>query len=256
MNLMTSIFGGMILTAVLYGGMRLFRVGNFWSAVAAGGLPSVAYIAYAVLNWPGLDAVTMHIVAYPTVAIVLAMLYDRRRGEGMHWAPRLIVLLFMGATVLFGSLVYIASHGLPTAVAQWFLPDAKGKTVHTGFAGVVAHYEEAAKGVRNQLKIENKLARLGWQIEVSGLDQLTAGQAREVGIYLRDANGRGLDEARVNLAFGHPGQPALAGQILSGAGVSGYRGTALLETAGTWVVFLEIEAAGEQINLEHTIEVR
>ena len=256
MNLLYTLFGGMLATACLYGALRYARVGNFWSAVAAAGVSSLVYIAYAAMQWPGLDMLAMHLVAYPTVAVVLAQLYDTRKGQGLHWAPRLIVGLFLVVSVLYGGLAYISSHGLPQVVARWFLPDAQGKAVHTGFAGVVAHDTEAAKGIGQHLKAEHALAELGWAVEVDGLDQLGAGRAGDLRVELRDRNGLGVDPARVGIAFGRPGQPAGAVLRLARLGQGRYQQRLEPLPAGAWVAYLLIDTGKQTIALEHTVELR
>lgn len=256
MNLLYTLFGGMLLTAALYGGLRYLRVGNFWAAVAASGGVSLAYIAYAIIDWGGLDMLAMHLVAYPTVAVVLAQLYDTRKAQALHWAPRLIVALFLAVSVLFGGLAYISSHGLPQVVAQWFLPGAQGKNLHTGFAGVVAHREEAAKGIGQHLKVEHALAQLGWQVDVQGLKMLSAGQGQAVVVQLSDRTGRGIEQARLSLALGRPGQPAGKAEILSAVGAGRYQIQLPPQQAGAWVAYLRIEAAGQGLELEHTVEAR
>lgn len=256
MNLLYTLFGGMLLTAALYGGLRYLHVGNFWAAVAASGGVSLAYIVYAIIDWGGLDMLAMHLVAYPTVAVVLAQLYDTRKAQALHWAPRLIVALFLVVSVLFGGLAYISSHGLPQAVAQWFLPGAQGKNLHTGFAGVVAHSEEAAKGIGQHLKVEHALAQLGWQIDVQGLNGLESGQARTVVVQLQDRAGLGIEQARVSLALGRPGQPAGQAETLASTGGGRYQAHLPPHQAGAWVAYLRIEAGGQGIELEHTVEVR
>lgn len=256
MNLLYTLFGGMLLTALLYGGLRYVRVGNFWSAVAASGLMALAYIVYAALSRPSLDTVAMHLVAYPTVAVVLAQLYDTRKGGGLHWAPRLIVGLFLTVSILYGGLVYISSHGLPQGVVQWFLPNVQGKAVHTGFAGVVAHDEAAAKGIGQHLKAEHALASLGWQVEVLGLDRLSAGRAGEVMVRLSDRQGMAVDAARVGLVFARPGQSAGALSPLERLSQGNYRGPVEPMPAGAWVAYLVVDTGKQSIPIEHTIEVR
>ena len=257
MNLLFTLFGGMLLTAALYGILRRFGVGNFWAAVTATGGVCLAYMIYAGLTvWPGLDTFAMHLVAYPTVAVVLAQLYDTRKGQSLHWIPRLIVGLFLAVSVLFGGLVYISSRGLPQPVAQWFLPKAQGKGLHTGFAGVVAHTEEAAKGIGQHLKAEHALARLGWHLEVRGLDGLTPDRAAEVTVLLRGRDGQPVDGARIHVALGRPGQPAGPALSLVAVRPGAYQITIEPLSKGAWVAYLGIAAASEEIALEHAIEVR
>lgn len=256
MNLLYTLFGGMLLTAALYGGLRSVRVGNFWAAVAASGLVALAYMVYAALSRPSLDTVAMHLVAYPTVAVVLAQLYDTRKGGGLHWAPRLIVGLFLTVSILYGGLVYISTHGLPQGVAQRFLPNVQGKAVHTGFAGVVAHDEEAAKGIGQHLKAEHALASLGWRVEVLGLDRLRAARVGEAMVRLTDRQGMGVDPARVGLAFARPGRSVGAVSSLERSGQGSYRGPVEPMDAGAWVAYLVVDTGKQNIAIEHTIVVR
>ncbi|NWG86003.1 MAG: FixH family protein [Hydrogenophilaceae bacterium] len=256
MNLLYTLFGGMLLTAAIYGGLRRVRVGNFWAAVAASGGVSLAYIVYAIFDWAGLDTLAMHLVAYPTVAVVLAQLYDTRKAQALHWAPKLIVALFLAVSVLFGGLAYISSHGLPQLVARWFLPNAQDKNLHTGFAGVVAHSQEAAKGIGQHLKVEHALAQLGWQVDVQGLNELSVMQESEVVVQLSDRDGRGVEQARLALALARPGQPAGRPTVLAAAGPGRYQARLDPHAAGAWIAYLRIEAAGRGVELEHTVEVR
>ena len=255
MNLFYTLFGGMLLTALVYGGLRYLRVGNFWAAVVASGGMGFAYMVYAVMYWPGLDVVSIHLVAYPTVAVVLAQLYDTRKAQHLHWAPKLIVGLFLSVSVLFGGLAYISTHGLPLAVAQWFLPNARGKDVHTGFAGVVEHDQEAAKGIGQHLKADHALASLGWTLEVQGLDRLSTLHEGEVIVKLRDQSNQGVDPTRLGLALGRPGQKAGAVSPMLRLGQGNYSIRVEPQQTGTWVAYLIIETAKQNIALEHTIEV-
>lgn len=258
MNLFVSIFGGMLLTAVLYGLARLARLSNYWAATLAAGLPTLAYMVYALVTRPGLDVVTMHVIAYPTIAVLLYQLYAHKgRGTaGMHWIPRLLVLFFLGLTAIYGAFVYISSQGLPPAVAGLLLPDTGGRKVHTGFAGVVEHHAEAAKGIGQHLKQEHKLARLGWQVEVTGLGDLRGGQPGDVTVHLRDRQGAGVDGIQVTLALARPGQERTTPATLTGDGLAGYRTRLKALTTGQWVAYLTLAGAGETIVLEKDVLVR
>lgn len=258
MNLFLTIFGGMLLTVILYGLARLARLSNYWAAALAAGLPSLAYMIYAIVTRPGLDVATMHLIAYPTVAVLLYQLYARsgQGTQGMHWIPRLLVAFFVFLTVVLGGFVYIASHGLPPTLASMVLPDTGGRPIHTGFAGVVGHRSEAAKGVGHHLRQEDKLARLGWRLEVEGLTDYTPGQPGEVSVHVRDAQGAGVDGVQVFLSLARPGQTASPPQSLTGRGESGYRGRLEAMEEGTWVATLTLNGQGEQVVLEHTLSPR
>lgn len=255
MNLLISIFGGMLLTVVLYGVGRRLRLSNFWAAVLAAGLPSFAYVAYAVAAWPGLDVLTLHVVTYPTVAVLMYQLYGEKgeRHGRMHWAPKLLVGFFVLITVLFAGFVYVAGHGLPPAIAHWFLPDTAGKAVHTGFAGVVAHGEDAAKSIAHHRRMEAKLEKLGWHVEVVGLDTLRADHANALSVHVRDREGVPVPGVRVEVALGRPGQPAVQTLQLEDGGAAGYHAMAALPGDGTWLAAIALVGMGERVVLEHVI---
>ena len=255
MNLLISIFGGMLLTVLLYGAARLVKLSNFWAAVAAAGLPSAAYLFYAVANWPGLDVVTLHVVTYPTVSVLLFQLYENKPGKDLHvhWVPKLLIGFFVVITVVLGGFVYIAGHGLPPALAERLLPDAKGKTLHTGFAGVIEHGEEAAKSIAQQRNIDARLAKLGWNVEVSGLDALSRERSSEIRVLLRKADGGGVTGRQLRFGLSRPGQPAPAGQLMQEAGSGDYRTSIALPAAGAWLATISFAADGKRIVLEHAV---
>lgn len=255
MNLLITIFGGMLLTVLLYAGARALRLSNFWAAVLASGLPSFAYLVYAVAFWPGLDVVTLHVIAYPTVAILLFQLYGEKAGthQNVHWAPKLMVAFFVLITVIFGGFVYIAGQGLPPALARLILPDAGGRNIHTGFAGVVAHGEDAAKGIGHHLGMESKLARLGWRLDVAGLDALRPDRPELVQVQVTDASGRGVDKVAVKLALSRPGQADGQTFALADTGGGRHQISMSLPAGGAWLATLRLESAGEVLVFERTL---
>lgn len=255
MSLLISIFGGMLLTLLLYVMGRKLRLSNFWAAVGAAGLPSIIYLAYAVATTPALDVITMHVIAYPTVAMMLYLLYGQKSATagGLHWAPRLLVLFFVGITILYAGFVYVAKQGLPPSVAALLLPNASTSRVHTGFAGVVAHGEDAAKSIAHHRNMEEKLARMGWQVEVMGLNDLRVNHANEVRVRVRDGQGVAVPGIKVHLALGRPGQEAEEVVVLEQGGGAGYHGLASLPGDGAWLARLSLEAQGERVVLERIV---
>ncbi len=255
MNLLVTIFGGMLLTVTLYAGARASRLSNFWAAVLASGLPSFAYLVYAVKFWPGLDVVTLHVIAFPTVAVLLFQLYGEKAGrqQGVHWAPKLMVAFFVAITVIFGGFVYIAGQGLPPALARLLLPGAGGKNLHTGFAGVVAHGEDAAKGIGHHLGMESKLARLGWRLDVAGLDALRPDRVTPVRVRVTDGQGRGVGNVAVRLTLSRPGQTESHSFALADAGDGRHQASLSLPAKGAWVASLRLDGAGEPLVFQRTL---
>jgi nitrogen fixation protein FixH len=255
MNMFVSIFGGMLLTAILFAAVRAVRRSNFWAAVTAAAVPSFAYMGYSLVDWPGLDVLTMHIVAFPTVALLLFQIGGTRDApyQPIHWVPKLLIAFFMVVTVVLGSLVYIAGHGVPPAVAHWLLPDAGGKTLHTGFAGVVAHGEEASKSIAHYRNMDKKLSRLGWHVEVDGLDVLRPGQPGDVRVLVSDKDARPVSDVSVNLDLGRPGQMAEQQVMLQRAGDGSYQARVTLASAGEWLAVLVLERDGETMQFERIL---
>lgn len=255
MNLLISIFGGMLLTALLYWAGRSVKLSNFWSAVAAAGIPVFAYLIYAVSRWPGLDVVTLHLVTYPTISVLLFQMNEKKPGrdDGVHWVPKLLIAFFLVITTVLGGFVYIAGHGLPPAMAQWLLPNAQGKTLHTGFAGVLEHGEEAAKSIAHQRNIDARLAKLGWNVEVTGLNDLVPVHPGEVRVQLRQSDGQGVAGQQLRLALIRPGDPAGAGVVMKEVEPGDYRVSLALPAGGAWLAQLSLNADGKRITLEHTV---
>jgi hypothetical protein len=260
MNLLLTLFGGMLVTAVLYALGRGLRLSNFWAALSAAGITCVAYMAHVVTGTlPGLDVITLHLVAYPTVSVLLYQLYGEkaRHAASMHWVPRLMIAFFAVLAVLYGGFVHVASEGLPPALAGWLLPNAKDKPVYTGFAGVVEHDRAAAKGISHHLKMEDRLAKLGWRLEISGLNDVRPDRPLPVSVHVLDRSGRGVDGLDIRLSTSRPGQPPLTPVRLVGDGESGYHATLAPLGAGSWVAQLRLEGPQSQpVTLEHTLQVR
>lgn len=255
MNLLITVFGGMLLTVLLYAAGRRLRMSNFWAAVLACALPSAAYLVRATLAWPGLDVVTLHVIAYPTVAVLLFQLYHSKAGEHAHthWAPKLMIGFFVLITVIFGAFVYIAGQGLPPALARLLLPGAEGKNIHTGFAGVVAHREDAAKVLGHHQRMQAKLARLGWHLEIAGLDDLRADRAGAVRVRVIGADGQGVTGVPVQILLGRPGQAPGTTLDLDDVGGGEYRTEARLPDTGAWLARLRLRAGAEEIELERIL---
>ena len=257
MSLILTLFGGMILSAALYALGRWLRLSNFWAAVLAGLLPGLAYVVHAAFTRPGLDTITLHLVAYPTVAVLLAQLYGAKADHArtLHWAPKLMVSFFVLLSLVFGALVYIAANGLPPGLARILLPDAGGKTLHTGFAGVVGHHREAAKVIGHRQRMEARLASLGWSVEVGGLAAVAPDKIAPVTVRIRRADGSGVAGVGVALDLARPGMTEADRVALIETRPGDYQGVLPPLAAGAWLVTLNLEQTGPVIRLEHDLDV-
>lgn len=254
MNLLLTLFGGMTLTAVLYGLARGLRLSNFWAAVVAAAVPCLLYMGWVAVTLPSVDRITIHLVAYPTIAVLLYQLY---RGDGKtHWIPIALVGFFVALSVLMGGFVYIASEGISPSLAARFLPNAQDKPVHTGFSGVVAHQDDAAKSIGHRRNMESQLQQRGWRVDLSGLERLQQGQGSRLTLRVIGAEVTGVDGITAALELSRPGQPARHTVNLMSQGSGGYSGEAAALESGVWVATLVLAQVGSRtIRLEQAIEV-
>jgi len=254
-NLLFTLFGGMILTTVLYGLARALRLSNFWAAVVAAAVPSFLYMVWVAFTLPSLDRVSMHLVAFPTIAVLLYQLY---RGDGKtHWIPVALVAFFVLLSILMGGFIYIASEGLPPALAARVLPNAQERPVHTGFSGVVAHHDEAAKSIAHRRNMESLLEQRGWRVDLSGLERLQQGQPGRVSLRVTGvAEKAGVEGIVATLELSRPGQPAQNTVSLASVGLGDYQGEAAALASGIWIATLNLALPGTRsIRLEQAIEV-
>lgn len=246
MNTMITLFGGLAAVFVLYAAGGFFRgVPPMLRALLAGVIPLVTYFALSMGSWPGLDVVAIHISVFLAAALVLfAMTQFRRRGaEQMHWAPKLLTGFFIGLVCLNATLLYVSTKGLPEPIARWWL-GSDGGAVYSGFSGVVAHDQSAAKAVSSELSEAHRESLLGWQVEVSGLDG--SGNTRPIQVRVKDRTGLPVDRVDAVLRLQRPGSaaPVLALQLnASEPGV--YIGPLVLPAAGRWLVDVQLKQDSE-----------
>jgi nitrogen fixation protein FixH len=254
--MLTTLFGGAVLIVVLYYGLRLLKLPNYWCGVVSAAVPMAAYSLLAARDWPGLDVVTMHITVFVAAAVVLSLINGRRRvqGEKLHWAPKVFIGFFAALFVLLGVFAYIATNGLPDAIAKRVLPGGASGGVHTAFAGVVPHGEDAAKGISEHLKQRDRQSGLGWHITVEGLDHLALNQAKEITLQVQDRAGAPLTDVSAQLILSRPAQRTADAIITFRPAEAGlYRGTLQLTVSGQWHALLRVEHGSDAIEIEQPI---
>ena len=241
MNTMTTLSGGLAAVFVLYlMGGAIRSLPPILRAVLAGLIPLLAYFVLIVGRWPGLDVVAMHISVFLAAGLVLfAVTQFRRRSVGrMHWAPKLLTAFFLGLVVVNGSLLYIATKGLPDPLARWWL-GSDGTAVFSGFSGVVTHDQAAAKAVSSELSQAQRELELGWQVEVSGLD--SSEPVRPFQVRVRDRTGLPVDRIEGELRLLRPGAVEAALVLpLAALDAGTYGGVLHLPASGRWLVELRL----------------
>jgi nitrogen fixation protein FixH len=252
MNTMTTLFGGLSAVLALYAIGGIFRsLPPLLRAVLAAGVPLLGYFVLIVGRWPGLDVVAIHIsVFFATALVLLALTQFRKRGGRMHWAPKLLMLFFLGLTFLMGAFLYIANKGLPEPVGRWWL-GSKGGAIYSGFSGVVPHGQNAANAISSELSETQRELQLGWQIKVSGLDG--KGYARQLEVHVKDRTGLPVERVDAEIRLLRPGatEPTLILPLKTQeAGV--YTGVLTLPATGRWLLEMRLMQDGKLYN--HSIQ--
>lgn len=249
-----TLFGGLAAVLVLYAIGGLARhLPPILRAVLAGGIPLIAYFILIVGHWPGLDVVAIHIsVFFATALVLLALTAFRRRGERMHWAPKLLMLFFVGLAVLMGGFLYVANNGLPEPIGQWWLGSNRGP-VYSGFAGVVPHNQQAATAISSELSRTHREAELGWNVDIGGLDGNES--ARTVRVRIRNHTGLPVEHVEADLSLYRPGAvQAMLTVPLPELDAGVYGGVLQLPESGRWLVELRLSREGA-LHYQHTQEL-
>ncbi|MDZ7595103.1 MAG: FixH family protein [Thiobacillus sp.] len=241
MTTMTSLLGGLLAVFALYslGGM-IRSLPPILRALLAGLIPLLGYFLLIVGSWPGLDVVAMHISVFLAAGLVLYAVTQFRRHSvgGMHWAPKLLIAFFMGLVVVNGSLLYIATKGLPEPVGRWWL-GSDGGAVYSGFSGVVTHGQAAAKAVSSELSQQKRESELGWRVEVTGLD--SSELARAIQVRVRDRTGLPVDRIEAELRLQRPGAVEAALVLpLAALDAGTYGGVLHVPAGGRWLAELRL----------------
>lgn len=242
MSTLVTLFGGLAAVVLLYFiGALVPGLAPRLRAALAALIPLVAYFAHAAASWPGLDVLAIHISVFLAAGYVLnAFAVARQRGGRIHWAPRVLIAFFVGIVVLNAVMLYIATRGLPTPVARWWLG---GNIVYSGFSGVVAHGQDAAKAISAELAQAHHESRLGWRVELDGLD--TEGPSRALTVRVRDRTGLPVEHIDAELRLLRPGAAEAARTLTLGAGSPGeYSGVLELPAAGRWLAELRLQRDG------------
>lgn len=251
-----SLFGGVVVIVLIYFGLRALRIPNYWCAVVSAALPLAGYSLYAAMTQPAVDVAAMHITVYLSTAFALGLIYtqQRARGSKLHWAPKLFIGFFVVLFFLLSGFAYIATNGLPDTIAAWVMPEGRQGGVHTAFPGVVPHGEDAAKGISQHLKQQQKQHELGWQVSVEGLAELSLNQTAPITVRLRDSAGLPVNDAQLKLILTRPAQrePDIVIDLPpTGPGI--YRGELTLNSPGQWHSLLQISRGETGLALEQAV---
>ncbi|ADQ85239.1 FixH family protein [Methylovorus sp. MP688] len=250
-----TLFGGLLLAALLFFVSRRLGLPNFWAGILSGALPFLLYLAYSQQHWTGGDVLAIHFAVYLANAGLLMVFGGmQQKKQKLHWAPRLIIGFFIGLVVLNAVLLSISSRGLPDSISNLFLPHPANETVHTAFPGLIPHD-------RNKL-YEPHLARLeqqrhlGWKIGIEGWDTMRSKTPSTITLKLDDAQGAGIAGAEVTMglwrmANSRDDQKFSLSEVSPGV----YQTTMTLNDSGRWILDLYIQHGEDTYIKQQTLYI-
>lgn len=258
MTLVETLFGGLLLIIGMHLLLRLAKLGSYWRGVLSGLFPIVGYMVLATRQWPGGDVVAMHITIFLAAATVMTIISNDKPGASakLHWAPMLMVAFFSVLAVLMATFLVIAVRGIPTKLAQVVMPNAENRIVHTAFSGVVEHDEQAAKSINQHLSAQNRQRKLGWHVDVSGLESVARSRMVAISVKVRNNESKPLQNAQVKVSV----QPfanieGMRDVTLNETEPGTYSGQVEFSQPGRWVVTLQIEHGKDEYQVEHSVNV-
>lgn len=255
LSMTETLFGGLVVAAILFFIVRKAGVSNFWAGILSGVLPFIAYIVYSTKYWPGGDVLTIHFAVYLANAGLLIVFGGmQKKKESMHWVPKLIVGFFIGLVLLNAIFLSISTRGLPDFLTRSILPHPENKQVHTGFPGIIPHdknklYESHVQDIEQQ-------KNLAWTVDVQGLDRLKNNLASNVVIKLLDKQHQPIVAATVTIelwrmANSRDDQTIQFSETKPGE----YHATIRLNDEGLWLTDLEIVKGEAHYALKQPINV-
>lgn len=250
-----TLFGGLIVAAILFFTTRALGLSNFWAGILSGLAPFIAYLFYAKQHWAGGDVLTIHFAVYlANAGLLIAFGGMQKNKQRLHWAPKLIIGFFILLVLLNAIFLSISMRGLPAQFTALFLPKQEADTVHTAFPGVVPHeqnklYEPVLKQVEMQKK-------LGWTVDSSSLEHLTQDKPSVIEIVVTDANHQPLTKANITLEMWRMAN-SLDDQahVLNETSPGHYRTTMTLHDEGRWVADITIHLGEQQFHQQLQLTV-
>lgn len=254
MTMTQTLFGGMLAVILIFFVGRRFGLPAYWSALLAGLLPFLGYLGLGAEGHGG-DVLAIHFVVFLATAAVMGVFSaTSKKKEKMHWGPKIIIVFFVFLALLNAALLSVATHGLPDWLTSRILPSENKDAVHTVFPGVIPH-DRNKSYVDQQAHVEQQ-RKLGWQVEVQGLDGIKAGTRERITLSLKDSAGAPIVADRVMLGFWRMANSKDDRSLSLQASAPGvYQGELLLEDEGRWIVETHIERGQDVYHTKRSLLV-
>ena len=176
----------------------------------------------------------------------------QRNREKMHWAPRLIIVFFVGLVIFNAALLSVSMHGLPDSLANLLLPHSGQQKLHTAFPGVVPH--EANRLYEPHLRHLEQQRNLGWQVDMTGLEGLHSDVTGVVAIKVRDAQGNPVAADSVTLDLWRMANSGDDRKLqLQLAADGAYTSPIMLPDSGRWIAELHIVRGQDNFLKQQTL---
>jgi len=255
MPITETLFGGVLLAAVLFFTGRRVGLPNFWASILSGALPFALYMAYSTQHAVGGDVLAIHFAVYLASAGLLMVFGGmQKKRQKLHWGPRLIIGFFVGLIALQALLLSISIRGLPDSISGIFLPNPNHIKLHTSFPGLVPH--DLNKLYEPHLEQLEQQRKLGWQINLDGLKELHEQKTGKLTVTVLDKQQQPLQTAQVSIgmwrmANSHDDHKLSLQEIKPGV----YQSEVLLQDAGRWIAELHIEHGSDSFVSQQTLFV-
>lgn len=242
--------GAALLVLLNLGLVRFAKVSAQWAAAVSALATIGLYVPYAILRWPGGDIFAIHLAIYLLVSLACGMLLGRR-GNGLHWAPALLISFFILVAVMGAIFIALAERGAPTWVQNWLFPTpANQRQTASLFPGVIAYDFHKKEALYNQYlqQVERQRAR-GWQVQKGWVGEAVAGEAALLRVAVQTSSGQPLTEAQVDGQFLRSATSKLDVDFkLQETATPGvYEGRITLPAPGHWNLVLSIRK-GEDVH--------
>ncbi len=171
----------------------------------------------------------------------------------MHWAPKLITLVFVVLALLLALLAVISSHGVPQGLLRWLLPNQEGERLHTAFPGVIPHDQNSL--YEPHLKKMAEQSQLGWQVDLAGFDQLHVASPGKVTLSVHDASGKPV-AGQVDVALSRVANSNDDRHVqLKSQGDGVFSGEILISSAGRWLIGVTVRRGAESYTTQRSLTI-
>ncbi len=258
LNILISLPLGILLIVILF---LLMRRILGWGVFAIAGvlliLVFAVYGVYALLQWPGLDVVALHIALYLLTIYIVALISQQRSVAAQntesvvkwHWGPIVIIGFFIGVVLINTLFIMLAQQGTDTTLARWMLPaPTHAKEVHSGFPGTVFHDFREKEDQFNQYQhLRHEQTQRGWRVRQGWQEQAVAETPATLLLEVLDKAGNAIRIDTITGKFLYPANSRYDVNVdLHQKNTDYYQAQVTLPKPGRWELVLTLRRGDER----------